>query len=154
VAAVLRGGGAVESGERKGGVREMQELEGILYRAKRGAEGARLRRWAAVPAVVAINGVRLGGVAVLGGEEVRWQRVGVCARRGGGAAPECGRRRGRGEEGGAAAGGRGRLRHVGPTCRWLCEREREGRRAVWARSGAGPRLGKRKEEVRWAAGLG
>jgi hypothetical protein len=32
VAAVLRGGGAVESGERKGGVREMQELEGILYR--------------------------------------------------------------------------------------------------------------------------
>jgi hypothetical protein len=31
-------------------------------------------------------------------------------------------------------------------------REREGRRAVWAGSGAGPRLGKRKEEVRWADG--
>jgi hypothetical protein len=54
---------------------------------------------------------------------------------------------------GGAAGGRGRPRQVGPTCRWLREREREGRRAVWAGSGAGPRLGKRKEgEVRRAGG--
>jgi hypothetical protein len=47
--------------ERKGGVREMQELEGILYRAKRGAEGARLRRWGGGVPVTAIDGVRLGG---------------------------------------------------------------------------------------------
>jgi hypothetical protein len=32
VAAVLRGGGAVEREERKVGMREMQELEGGLYR--------------------------------------------------------------------------------------------------------------------------
>jgi hypothetical protein len=32
VAAVLRGGGTVEGEERKGGVREMRELEGRLYR--------------------------------------------------------------------------------------------------------------------------
>jgi hypothetical protein len=32
VAAALRGGGAVESEERKGGVREMQALEGGFYR--------------------------------------------------------------------------------------------------------------------------
>jgi hypothetical protein len=50
------GGGAVESEERKGGVREIQELEGILYRAKRGAEGARLWRWAARSVAAAING--------------------------------------------------------------------------------------------------
>jgi hypothetical protein len=49
--------------ERKGGAREMQELEGILYRSKRRAEWVRLRRWAAVPALAAINGVPLGAVA-------------------------------------------------------------------------------------------
>jgi hypothetical protein len=34
VAVVLRGGGAVESGERKGGVREMQGVVLILYRTE------------------------------------------------------------------------------------------------------------------------
>jgi hypothetical protein len=85
----------------------MQELEGILYRAKRGTKGAWLRRWAAVPAVAAINGVLLGGVAVLGGEEVRSQRVGVRALVGRwSGAGEPGKRR-RGAGGGAAVGRKG-----------------------------------------------
>jgi hypothetical protein len=40
----------------RGEVRKMRELEGILYRAKRGAEGVRLRQWAARSVVAAING--------------------------------------------------------------------------------------------------
>jgi hypothetical protein len=42
VAAVLRGGGAAEREERKGGVREMQGVVLPLYRAER--EGGRARR--------------------------------------------------------------------------------------------------------------
>jgi hypothetical protein len=131
----------------------MQELEGILYRAKRGAEGARLRRWATVPAVAAINGVRLGGVAVLGGEEVRSQRVGVRALVGrwSGAGKPGKRRMGAG--GGAAVGGRGRpagggrrARQVGPTCR------REGERGEGRGAGRGGRAGPRGDgPENWAA---
>jgi hypothetical protein len=54
-------------------------------------------------------------------------------------------RRLRGEEGGGAAGGRGRPRQVGPTCRRLCEREggkrpREAELGRVGRKRTGPRL--------------
>jgi hypothetical protein len=65
------GGGAAVREEERGEVRKMRELEGILYRAKRGAEGARLRRWAARSVVAAINGDELGGGRLRGEEGVR-----------------------------------------------------------------------------------
>jgi hypothetical protein len=128
VAAVLRGGGTVEGEERKGGVREMRELEGILYRAKRGAEGARLRRWAARSVVAAINGeARCGGGFGRGRGEVaargsarpvgRWSGASEERREGGTTAREAGSR--------AvwpameAARGWGRPRQVGPTSQRL-----------------------------------
>jgi hypothetical protein len=130
------GGGAAVREEERGEVRKMRELEGILYRAKRGAEGVRLRRWAA-RSVVAINGGSVRWRRVGEGEGVRWssgrRRIEDPARWGGEgaweageAAPGCGSRRRRGEEGGAVAGGRGRPRQVGPTCRRLREREEVG----------------------------
>jgi hypothetical protein len=90
--------------------------------ARRFREGKGPRRWsgAAAPFIV------------------QWGRRTGAGRPG--TAPGCGGRRRRGEEGGAAGGGR-RPRQVGPTCRWLCERE-GGRRAE--RAGLG-------QNLRWAA---
>jgi hypothetical protein len=50
---------------------------GVLYRAKRGAEGARLRRWAAVLRWPPLMAVWLGGRPLQGEEEVEAARVGV-----------------------------------------------------------------------------
>jgi hypothetical protein len=85
-----------------------------------------------------------------------WRRTG--AGRSGMARRRRGRRRGRGEEG--VAGGRGRPRQVGPTCRWLREREREGRRVMAGRVGRKRELGRDWEkkggggEVGRGVGLG
>jgi hypothetical protein len=118
---------------------------------ERGGEEARARRWAAVPAVAAINGVRLGVVAVLGEEEVRSQRVGVRALVGRwSGAGEPGKWR-RGAGGGAAVGRKGAA-----GLRWETSptggphlsargRERRGEAALMGRRGpkasAGPRSG-------------
>jgi hypothetical protein len=57
---------------------EERELGAPYIGPRGGGEGAAEAVEATVP-VAAINGVRLGGVAVLGGEEVRWQRVWTAA---------------------------------------------------------------------------
>jgi hypothetical protein len=114
--------------ELRGAVWFGEGARGFLYRAERGAEEARLRRWAARSVVAAINGeARCGGGFGRGRGEVaargsarpvgRWSGAGEERREGGTAAREAGGR--------AvwpameAARGWGRPRQVGPTCRRL-----------------------------------
>jgi hypothetical protein len=136
--------------ERKGGVREMQELEGAFI-GEEGRGGARPRRWVAAGA---ING---GGA--------RWRAVvGRFRGRGRGEAARVGLRRtychsvgigeGAGKAGGRAAGGqvrKGRRREVGDEADgWapsVGERERGGREGQ-ALAG---HVGRKRS---WAAGLG
>jgi hypothetical protein len=97
--------------ELRGVVQFGEGARGVLYRAKRGAEGARLRRWAAVPAVAAINGVRLGGATV----SVEGKGREVVRRRG--SARPVGRWSARGSRGGGrrrgVAGGHAGMEGVG-----------------------------------------
>jgi hypothetical protein len=72
------GGGAAVREEERGEVRETQGVMLILYRVEGEGKEAR-RRWRGSSRVGRPLMARLGAAAVLGGEEVRWQRVWAAA---------------------------------------------------------------------------